>query len=86
MSARRVWWVVAFLLFFSATSSEAQRRRYVVESIDVDAAVGADGVMQIEEALTYRFRGNYRYGFREIPPYYHNPYGETLFMEKDLNE
>ena len=21
------------------------------------------------------------YGFREIPPYYHNPYGETLFME-----
>lgn len=24
------------------------------------------------------------YGFREIPPYYHNPYGETLFMEKDL--
>jgi putative acetyltransferase len=24
------------------------------------------------------------YGFREIPPYYHNPYGEALFMEKDL--
>lgn len=24
------------------------------------------------------------YGFRTIPPYYHNPYGETLFMEKDL--
>lgn len=24
------------------------------------------------------------YGFSEIPPYYHNPYGETLFMEKDL--
>ncbi len=24
------------------------------------------------------------YGFREIPPYYHNPYGETLFMEKQL--
>ncbi len=22
------------------------------------------------------------YGFREISPYYHNPYGETLFMEK----
>ena len=22
--------------------------------------------------------------FREIPAYYHNPYGETLFMEKDL--
>ena len=21
------------------------------------------------------------YGFREIPPYYDNPYGETLFME-----
>ena len=21
------------------------------------------------------------YGFREIEPYYHNPYGETLFME-----
>jgi len=21
------------------------------------------------------------YGFREIPPYYHNPYGDTLFME-----
>ena len=24
------------------------------------------------------------YGFREIPPYYFNPYGEALFMEKDL--
>jgi putative acetyltransferase len=24
------------------------------------------------------------HGFREIPPYYHNPFGETLFMEKDL--
>lgn len=24
------------------------------------------------------------YGFREISPYYHNPYGETLFMELDL--
>ena len=24
------------------------------------------------------------YGFYEIPPYYHNPFGETLFMEKDL--
>jgi ribosomal protein S18 acetylase RimI-like enzyme len=24
------------------------------------------------------------YGFREIPPYYHNPYGETLFMELNL--
>ncbi len=25
------------------------------------------------------------YGFREIPPYYHNPYGDTLFMELDLS-
>ena len=24
------------------------------------------------------------YGFREIPAYYHNPYGEVLFMELDL--
>lgn len=24
------------------------------------------------------------YGFREISPYYHNPYGETLFMELNL--
>jgi putative acetyltransferase len=24
------------------------------------------------------------YGFREIAPYYHNPYGETLFMELEL--
>ena len=24
------------------------------------------------------------YGFQEIPPYYHNPHGETLFMEKVL--
>ena len=24
------------------------------------------------------------HGFREIPAYYHNPYGETLFMENDL--
>jgi len=24
------------------------------------------------------------FGFREIPAYYHNPYGETLFMELDL--
>lgn len=26
------------------------------------------------------------YGFREIPPYYDNPYGETLFMEKVIGE
>ncbi len=26
------------------------------------------------------------YGFYEISPYYHNPHGETLFMELDLNE
>ena len=25
------------------------------------------------------------YGFCEIAPYYHNPHGETLFMELDLN-
>ncbi len=24
------------------------------------------------------------YGFREIAPYYHNPYGETLFMELEF--
>ena len=24
------------------------------------------------------------YGFYEIPAYYHNPFGETLYMEKDL--
>ncbi len=24
------------------------------------------------------------YGFRKIPPYYHNPYGDTLFLEKKL--
>lgn len=24
------------------------------------------------------------YGFRQIAPYYHNPYGETLFMELDF--
>jgi GNAT superfamily N-acetyltransferase len=24
------------------------------------------------------------YGFREIPAYYHNPYGDSLFMELDL--
>jgi GNAT superfamily N-acetyltransferase len=24
------------------------------------------------------------HGFREIPPYYDNPYGEVLYMEKDL--
>jgi ribosomal protein S18 acetylase RimI-like enzyme len=24
------------------------------------------------------------YGFHEIPPYYENPYDDTLFMEKDL--
>ncbi len=23
-------------------------------------------------------------GFREIPAYYHNPYGDSLYMEKDL--
>jgi ribosomal protein S18 acetylase RimI-like enzyme len=25
------------------------------------------------------------HGFREIAPYYHNPYGETLYMEKILD-
>jgi ribosomal protein S18 acetylase RimI-like enzyme len=26
------------------------------------------------------------YGFRPIPPYYDNPYGETLYMELDLTK
>lgn len=26
------------------------------------------------------------YGFRKIDPYYHNPYGETMFMELDLGD
>ena len=26
------------------------------------------------------------YGFREIPAYYHNPYGETLFMEMKVKK
>ena len=26
------------------------------------------------------------YGFRPIPPYYSNPYDDTLFMEKDLTK
>jgi putative acetyltransferase len=26
------------------------------------------------------------YGFRKIPAYYHNPFGETLYMELDLTE
>ncbi|MGI8494344.1 MAG: GNAT family N-acetyltransferase [Pyrinomonadaceae bacterium] len=26
------------------------------------------------------------HGFYEIPPYYHNPYGETLYMEKKLDQ
>ena len=26
------------------------------------------------------------YGFYEIKPYYHNPYGETLFMEADIKK
>lgn len=25
-----------------------------------------------------------KYGFYEIPPYYHNPYGETLYMEAQI--
>ena len=33
-----------------------------------------------EAVELYRF-----YGFREIPPYYENPYKEMLFMEKDFN-
>src|SRR5688572_9963817 len=67
MSALRIWWIVAFALFVSADPSEAQRRRYWVDSIDVDAAVTADGAVQIEEALTYRYRGDFTYGFRDIP-------------------
>ncbi len=26
------------------------------------------------------------HGFRQIPAYYHNPYGETLYLELDLSE
>src|SRR5688572_19067908 len=67
MSARRVWWLVAFALFLSATPSEAQRRRYFIESIGIDASVGSDGAVQVEEELTYRYRGDYTYAYRDIP-------------------
>lgn len=34
-----------------------------------------------QAAKLYKF-----YGFREIPAYYHNPYGETLYLELVLKE
>ena len=67
MSAPRIWWIVAFTLFVSVEPSEAQRKRYFVDSIDVDASVSADGAVQIEETLTYRYRGDFTFGFRDIP-------------------
>ena len=66
MSPRRISWVVAFALFMCATPSQAERR-YFVDAIDVDASVSSDGALNIEETLTYRYRGKYSYGYREIP-------------------
>ena len=68
MSALRIWWIVAvFALFMSADPSEAQGKRYFVDAVDIDASVTADGAVQIEESLTYRYRGDFTYGFRDIP-------------------
>src|SRR6187397_345963 len=80
----RVWWLVAFALFVSAAPSEAQRRRYFIDSIGIDASVGSDGAMQVEEELTYRYRGNYTYAYRDIPRSKGMRIEQIAVSEKDL--
>ena len=60
--------LVLFLLASLAVARPVSaQRRYAVEAITIDAAVQADGTMEIRETLTYDYRGRYSFAFRDIP-------------------
>ena len=55
------------MTLFAAAQPASAQRRYVVEAIDIDATVQADGSLEIREALSYDFRGAFTFAFRDIP-------------------
>ncbi len=47
--------------------SQAQAKSYRVEEIQIEAELRPEGLLVIEETITYRFRGKFSFAFRDIP-------------------
>ena len=55
------------MTLLAAAQPVSAQRRYLVEAIDIDVTVQADGTLEIREALSYDFRGAFTFAFRNIP-------------------
>jgi len=58
---------VAFVVLLLPAAVMAQSKRYSVDQISVNALVTRDGALEVEEDLTYRFRGSFTFAYRDIP-------------------
>ena len=59
--------VVLLLVIVAMARPANAQRRYSVDAIVIDAAVQANGSMEVSETLTYNLRGRYTFAFRDIP-------------------
>jgi uncharacterized membrane protein len=57
-------WLAIVLVGLSAVPCLA--KSYSVERLEILATVQGDGSMQVDERLTYRFRGSFRFAYRDI--------------------
>ena len=70
LNLRCVQWARVALaggLFALALASPAVAKSYRVESLIVDARVESNGALRVEEAITYRFDGRFKFAYRDIP-------------------
>jgi len=59
--------IVVPLLSVALAAENSKSKRYVVDSLVLDATVASDGTMDVQEDLTYRFRGPFTFGYRDFP-------------------
>jgi len=74
--------VVLLALVVAATPAAAQRS-YAIKSFEATIVVGADGTLDVTEAITAEFTGSYNGIYRTVPVKYLNPqgFGWTLRLE-----
>jgi hypothetical protein len=74
--------VVLLALVVAATPVAAQRS-YAIKSFEATIVVGADGTVDVTEAITAQFTGSYNGIYRTVPVKYLNPqgFGWTLRLE-----